>query len=107
MTGRFSRSIEISLTLISVSSIEHGDGNQKYVMVSGFAQSPNEPSQVKMVVVLMKKLPATIDVSARMTQTMNIITSIAYSEAGKEEDEGWDEIREGLVKEAVNVRDLN
>lgn len=85
-------------------SIEHGDGNQKYILVSGFSSLASDPSQVKLVVVLMRKLPSTLDVGARMTQTLNVITSVAYSEAAPEDSKDWDDVREQLVKEAVNVR---
>lgn len=84
--------------------IEHGDGGQKYIIVSGKVEIP-EQTLSKFVVVVTKKLQPTLEVSARMTESMTILTAVAYS-APLADDEDVDEeaLRKELVTEAINVR---
>lgn len=39
----------------------------------------SDPTQAKLVVVLMKKLEGTLEVEGRMSQTVTVLTSVAYS----------------------------
>lgn len=64
---------------IPTSRLEHGDGNQKYIIVSGLVPLLSDPAQAKMVVVMMKRLPTYLEVEARMSQTLSVITAVAYS----------------------------
>jgi hypothetical protein len=45
------------------------------VVVSGLVALPLDPSYSKHVVIVMKKLPSALEVAARMTETMNLLTS--------------------------------
>ncbi len=59
--------------------LEHGDGNQKYIVIWGQVPLKVDPSKSKLVVVVFKKLPEKIEVEPRMSQTLSVITSVAYS----------------------------
>ena len=69
--------------------IDHGDGNQKYVVISGIVSIPISPvdssrstaknDQVMMVAIVVPKLEDNIRVKARMTFTQTFISAISYS----------------------------
>ena len=60
-------------------SIEHGDGGQRYVIVSGTVPVP-EQNLVKLVVLVTMKLQSHVEVNPRMTETVTVFTSVAYSQ---------------------------
>ena len=87
-----------------ISRIEHGDGGQKYIIVSGKVEVPDQ-NLSKLVVIVTKKLQPTLEVSARMTESMTILTAVAYSTPFTEDDDINEEaLRKELVTEAINVR---
>jgi hypothetical protein len=56
--------------------IEHGDGGQKYSIVTGTVEAGGRRL---VVAVVSKKLSAGLEVKARMTQSLRLLTGVAYS----------------------------
>lgn len=89
-------------------SIEHGDGNKRYVIISGTISVPPDsmttpPSeQALMVSIVVPKLEENVRVKARMTHSMTLLTAIAYSKPLSVQT--VNDQRESTEKEAVNVR---
>jgi hypothetical protein len=105
---------------IPLSSIEHGDGSHSYVVVTGMVVVPSPSAAghedgkgesgvgvgdlTKMVAIVMRKLPSTMEVSARSTQSLSVLTAVAYSSPLTPVDmrqRGEEKLRENLSKEAV------
>ena len=94
-------------------TIEHGDGSHAYSVVTGSVRVPPPPEGAgtgkeqdtfKMVAVVARKLKQTMDVEARTTKTMNVVTAVAYSseplpQARLRKEEAA--LRESLAAEAV------
>lgn len=73
--------------------------------MSGKVEIPDQ-NLSKLVVIVTKKLQPTLEVSARMTESMTILTAVAYSGPLEEEEDLDDEaLRKTLVTEAINVSD--
>lgn len=86
---------------LSFFSIEHGDGSQKYSVVSGQVKSEN---RVRPVVIVWKKLPATLTLQSRTSETLNILTAVAYGatlDPGQVDMSAED--RERLEREALDT----
>ena len=92
--------------------IEHGDGSHTYSVVTGSVAVPPPPdadaakeqATFKMVAVVVRKLKQALDVDARTTKSMSVMTAVAYSGEPltqarlRREDKA---LRETLVEEAV------
>lgn len=93
-------------------TIEHGDGNKKYVLVFGTLTIPdNSPLEATLirdkeriipVVVIVPKLDSTIAVKARMTTTMTYLSAVFYMDPVKSEQEAKDS-REFIENRAVKA----
>ena len=84
--------------------MEHGDGGQKYVIISGMVPIPADPTTFKMVAVVARKFSSnTVEVTARMTHTLNVVTAVAYSGVLKNAKEGNETLRESLERKASEV----
>ncbi|XP_059099227.1 uncharacterized protein KIAA2013 homolog isoform X1 [Tigriopus californicus] len=66
-------------------TLEHGDGGQKYTIVSGQVELTDK--SFRYVTIVAKKLPSAMEVASRMTQTLSILTAVVYSEPLSEVDE--------------------
>ena len=93
--------------------IEHGDGSHTYSVVTGSVAVPPPPDapdaakeqpMFKMVAVVVRKLKQSLDVDARTTKSMTVMTAVAYSSEPvtqarlRREDKV---LRETLAEEAV------
>ena len=66
--------------------IEHGDGSHTYSVVTGSVAVPPSPDAdakeqptFKMTAVVVRKLKQSLDVDARTTKSMVVMTAVAYS----------------------------
>ena len=68
--------------------IEHGDGSHTYSVVTGSVPVPPPPDApdaakeqptFKMVAVVVRKLKQSLDLEARTTKSMTVMTAVAYS----------------------------
>ncbi|XP_023319855.1 uncharacterized protein KIAA2013 homolog [Eurytemora carolleeae] len=73
--------------------IEHGEGGQKYSLVTGEVTSE---SRRMMVSVVSKRLDSSIEIAPRMTTSLRILTGVAYREVNSHES-----LRKEMEKEAV------
>ena len=96
------------------SRIEHGDGSHTYSVVTGSVPVPPPPDApdaaakeqptFKMAAVVVRKLKQSLDLEARTTKSMTVMTAVAYSSEPltqarlRREDKA---LRESLVEEAV------
>ena len=87
-------------------TIEHGDGNKKYAVISGIVPVPSDPlstapsKQVIMVSIVAPKFDANLPVKARMTHTLTLLSSISYSKPMSENLAK--EQRQQIEKDAIN-----
>jgi len=88
-------------------TIEHGDGNKKYAVISGVVPVPSDPlgtvpsNQVLMVSLVVPKFDTNILVKSRMTHTLTLLSSISYSKPMSESLAK--EQRQQIEKDAVNA----
>ena len=69
--------------------IEHGDGSHTYSVVTGSVPVPPPPDApsdaakeqptFKMAAVVVRKLKQSLDLEARTTKSMTVLTAVAYS----------------------------
>jgi len=57
--------------------IEHGDGGQKYSVVTGTVEVGD---QIQVVAVASRKIGTSLEVQSRMTQSLHVLTSVAHSD---------------------------
>eukprot|EP00095_Tigriopus_kingsejongensis_P001072 snap_masked-scaffold1123_size61443-processed-gene-0.0 protein:Tk01072 transcript:snap_masked-scaffold1123_size61443-processed-gene-0.0-mRNA-1 annotation:"AGAP010005-PA" len=77
-------------------TLEHGDGGQKYTIISG--KVPLSDDSFRYVTIVAKKLPSAVEVAARMTQSLSVLTAVASSELLTVNDE---KTRDSLESEAI------
>ncbi len=95
----------------SMKTIEHGDGSHNYVVVTGSVSVPPPPDGhddeklFKVVAVVVRKLPSSVEASPRMTQSLNVLTAVAYSEPVKKDQlkKREEKLRESTSREAIKV----
>ena len=95
----------------SEKTIEHGDGNKKYAVISGTVVVPTDSplstsllnkNQIILVAVVVPKLDENLSVKARMTHTMTYLSSISYSEPMPSEDKAKEQ-RQKVEADAINA----
>lgn len=57
----------------------------------------------KFVVIIFRKLDSVLEVAPRMTQTLNILTSVAYADVHGEGKQELESLRDTLEEEATEV----
>jgi len=80
----------------STKVIEHGEGGQKYTVVSGEVK---QDRRKMLVSVVSKRLDSSLEVSPRMTSSIRILTGVSYREV----DEVNDVVKDEVEKEAVEA----
>ncbi len=76
-------------------------------MVAGLLPLPGDSARAKYVVIVMKKLPSTLEVAAKMSKTFSVVTSVAYSTETVSSRADPDEVvnlKEKLQENAIQVR---
>ena len=76
--------------------IEHGEGGVKYTVVTGLVEASGKKVAVAIAA---RKLSSSLEVKSRMTQSLHLLTGVAYSQPSSEKEaEG---LREEMEREAV------
>ena len=78
-------------------TLEHGEGGVKYSIVTGVVGSSGRKV---VVAVAAKKLPSSLEVKARMTERLHLLTGVAYS-APLEDGQSEGEVRQAMERQAV------
>jgi len=79
----------------STRTVEHSEGGVKYNSVTGTVQIGNDK---KVVAVVAKKLPGTVEVNSRMTFNLHYLTSVSYCDLDKREEATRDEMEQEAFK---------